>query len=264
LNLRNVPFSEPLKKNYPKALNQAISRYQSQGLLLGHHDGIETFYTLSEPGRISLNYYKNSLMHNLVSPALLSTLLKEAPPTVSREELESAYAEIASLYAREFIQILPFREASADLAALGGANEDDTASLRVASLSVIDSFAALFTNFLEAYQLTALGLKRLHFEKLEEKKVLRQILDLGHNLLLKGELTRPEALSQFSVQNALAAFREKGLIKTHEKELGKAGLKVYSTVDKPELLEEILRLLQGKVFRREEKNPPLYLLKSES
>jgi len=262
LSLRNVTLSEALKENYPKALNQTISRYKSQGLLTEHHDGLETFFTLSDTGRVPLNYYKNSILHNIVHLALLSMILKEAPRQTPKERLEELFNELSQIYSHEFIQILNFREACADLTALGALVESKGDSLEVSSEATIQAFATLMINFQEAYELTAMGLKRIHFSKLEEKKLIRQILELGHKLLLKGEITRPESLSQFTVQNALQSFKDRGLILTHEEELGKAGLKVYSSVEGTEGLDKVLRLLQGKSLP-EEKTASLYLLKNE-
>ncbi|MFO1519183.1 MAG: 1-acyl-sn-glycerol-3-phosphate acyltransferase [bacterium] len=261
LALRNVELSEPLKKSYPKALHQAILRYQHQGTITEHHDGIETFYTLEESRRLQLDFYKNFLIHNLAHLSLLSSLFLMGNRNVySKVELEKNYQEFSEIFHYEFINLLPFREALADLTSLGALEEKGEDYVEAKSKPTLQTFGSLFTHFLEAYEITALALKRLSFSKTEEKAVVKRILDLGHQLYLKGDIRRPESLSRFILHNALLSFKEKGLIKTHEKEIGKGGLQIYSSSDSGESLDEMIRLLKGESLQDEKKTPSLVLL----
>jgi glycerol-3-phosphate O-acyltransferase len=263
LMAKNAPLSDPLQKNYAKALHQALSHYVSQGVIQEHHDGIETFYTLSKAHRARLNYYKNSLMHHLVHLSILATVLSQTKGiSLSVQELESAYLELKNIFRYEFITILDFQEAMADLKNLGVIEVKDS-HCEIKSAQAVDTLALLLKNFLEAYEITVMALERIQFSKLEEKTLVPRILELGNKLLLKGDIGRAESVSRFAIQNALQVLRDRGLILTHEKEMGKNGLKVYSSNPKSkEELDQLLKTLRGEILPREKKTSPLYLLKN--
>src|SRR5262249_19628685 len=152
------------------------------------------------------------------------------------------------------------REALFDLAGLGALEETGENSWERRSPKILKILASLLNNFLESYTLGILALERLNFQKMEEKVLLQKMLDLGHALLLKGDLLYPEAVSQFTLQNVLYAFRAKGLVATHEREMGKAGRKIYSNVSRSEDRQGLLTLLRGETPPKEKSAPPLYLL----
>jgi glycerol-3-phosphate O-acyltransferase len=262
LDLRNVPFSEPLQTYYPKALHNALNRYAARGILKPHHDGVETFYTLSFDQRVRLDYYKNSLMHNLVHLSIASALFLQArSPSLSEEQIEAAYNRWKDFFSHEFIQILNYHEALADLKALGVVEDDGNGMWRVLNPAPLETFSALLQNFWEAYELTVRALLRLQFVKLDEKSLVKRILEMGQNLLLKGDLNRPEALSRFTVHNALLTLRDRGLVLTHEKEMGKIGRQLFSSAPNQQGLERMLQEIQGELFSANLPTGSLYLMK---
>ncbi len=227
LVFKKAPFSEPLQNNFSELIRQSLNRYKFHRLIYEHHDGVETFYTFEESRRIQLDYYKNSLLHHLASLCLLASLPEDRP---------ESYQALAQLFRHEFIQPLNHEEAQTELAQiLSQPGSPKKLTLQICS--------ELFKNFFESYELVALYLQRILFEKMDEKTLIRKILQFGHPLYLKGDITRLESLSRFTIKNALRAYRDKGLIKTHEKELGKSGLTLYSNACLKEEIAGVIRLL---------------------
>ena len=78
---------------------------------------------------------------------------------------------------------------------------------------------------------------------MEEWLLMRKILEQGNILLLKEEMKYPEALSRFTIQNALAQFAAMGVLHHHGKEMGPKGRKVYSPGASSQRREEVETLL---------------------
>ena len=261
LKLKGVRFSDALEKNYPKAIQGALARYKAQGLVQEHHDGVETFYIVEGSPRLQLNYYKNSILDKIIHLCIASLAFERSPSRpCPQEELALQHAFLKDLLSREFLHIPDLAEALADLASLGAVEEVRPGVWDVKSKKTLDAFGRLIQNFLESYELVLTALKRMTFHKLQQKALVQRILELGQKLLLKGDLSLPESLSRFSALNALEAFREKGLVLNHEKDLGKNGLQIYSSCGKKEEFERMLSLLRGSTSPAEKSHPPLYLL----
>ncbi|MBF0491201.1 MAG: 1-acyl-sn-glycerol-3-phosphate acyltransferase [Deltaproteobacteria bacterium] len=237
LRLRNVNLSEALQNQYLPAIHQGLKRYTKQGLVSEHHDGKENFYVVEAQHRSHLNFYKNSLMTHVIHLSLLSFLLLQNPKVLETpsetflDQLHLQYSRLSELFAFEFVGQLPFQEAWADLKSLNWMPQN-----RI----TLEFMAELSADLREAYSLALEFLALNSFVKWEEKNLIGKILQWGNILYLKGEITKPESLSQFILQNTMASFKALGLLKSHEKELGKRGLKIYSNFATPQKINELL------------------------
>lgn len=229
LALHPPPLSTPILENFDKAMEQALQSYIKQGLVQVHHDGQSNFYTLENQHRPSLDYYKNALLPPLVHVCLGSWILDQGLKTMSSDVFEANYERLRQFFSHEFIHIPPPEEALKDLEALKIIRETPDGEIFISNLSLLHNFSALFANYAEAYQVCAQALEQVQFVKWDEKKVIQTILDYGKMLDLKGELQRPEALSQFLIKNAVHALRDAGFLLSHENELGKKGRQLYSS-----------------------------------
>ncbi len=258
LQIKHTRLSDPLIHNYSRALHEALLRYKTLGILHEHHDGIETFLTIDPGSRHQLNYYKNSLIHHLIPFSLFALAQKLTARPWSYSDLEHTYQGLQEIFLDEFVEVTPFHQAY-KLALEIHLIEEKDGELASGTVEKIEIFSALMNNFVEGYEAALLALKRLEFSKIDEKKLVRQMLDLGRKLLLKGDLHYPESLSQFTLKNALKAFKRKGIILSHENEMGKKGLRVYSMSPERNKLDEILTLLRDQRSQPKAKGS-LYLL----
>jgi glycerol-3-phosphate O-acyltransferase len=225
--------SEALKKNVHHAVQEAADRFVGDGSVQYHQATKEKFYTIPDESRLSLEFYKNRSIHALVDGALAQLCRLrggggEGPMAVSLSQ------QARGLLEREFF----FSEkiSSKDL-------PNDPPWLHEILLPT-----------LESYWLTLKVTGELEFRKMEEWLLMRKILEQGNLLLLKEELKYPEALSRFTIQNALAQFAAMGVLHHHGLELGPKGRKVYSpgaTQQRREEVEKLLGVLLGRGTRSE-------------
>jgi glycerol-3-phosphate O-acyltransferase len=80
-------------------------------------------------------------------------------------------------------------------------------------------YAAILTNFLEGYRVTARALGALVKGPLSEKDLVKKALATGKRMFLAGEIQRLEAISKPILQNALHAFVDQGYIGNSDSKL---------------------------------------------
>jgi len=229
LELRGSVLSEGLSKDPAGAIEQSLQGYAKQGLIAPHHDGKESFFTLEDSHRASLDYYKNGLLPPLIHLCLASWILRNSRGPTDRNEFDAGYQALRARLSREFIRIPEGGEALSDLCALHALETDADGRLRLKDPRQLALYADLISNFVEAYRLCARALESINFVKWDESALIQKILDHGNTLYLKEDLKCPEALSQFLLKNAIHALRDQGLLISHEKEMGKKGRKLYSS-----------------------------------
>ena len=76
----------------------------------------------------------------------------------------------------------------------------------------------MFTDFVESYLIAARGLATLT-SPTSDKDLLRRIHDLGERMFFTGEVKRREACVRANYSNALAYFKERGLLLEKDKRL---------------------------------------------
>jgi glycerol-3-phosphate O-acyltransferase len=216
-------LSESLGKNPIFALEEVLEQFVNEGLLQAHEDLGERFYTLREDIRAHLDYFKNTVIH-FFAPMALKRLCEETAARHPRKKADQLWEETVTLLSREFFFE---KEKVPDV------------------LGVPAWLPTILFPILESYWLTLQTLERSPAEKIDEKALIRQVMETGETLHLRGLVVYPESLSQFTVQNAVHAYLEMGLLRDHSAELGKAGKKVLSLGDKRKLdrVEKLLNLL---------------------
>jgi glycerol-3-phosphate O-acyltransferase len=90
--------------------------------------------------------------------------------------------------------------------------EDNVIQLLPDSRAKLELFSSPLTNFFEGYYLLWRTLSRLGQRRWESKELLQFIQERGRILFLKEEIDHPESISKFTLQNALTAFRDLGLL----------------------------------------------------
>jgi hypothetical protein len=83
--------------------------------------------------------------------------------------------------------------------------------------------AGQVTDFVESYFVAARGLESLT-APMADKDLVRRIYDLGEKMFFTGEVRRREACVRANYANAIAYFKERGLIVEKDKKLSLASL----------------------------------------
>jgi glycerol-3-phosphate O-acyltransferase len=168
---------------------------------------------------------------SFVSMSLLSADFGER----SREEIGGDYRFLKDLFRLEFIydqrwsdeekidRCLRFLEAGRHLT-VSGQNGSSRFSVTLKGRVEMVYFAAMITNFLEAYGIVFNSLPSLEKKPAPEKELLARIGKTGSRLYKQGAVIRPESLSQLLFKNALRFCQEAGMIAVSDKGDGKSPL----------------------------------------
>ena len=188
---------------------------------------LDEIYTVPEDCRPRLAYYRNNAIHLFVADGLVALALLGAARRglVDVEELRQRTLKLSRLLKLEFSYRVgePF-EAIFDqtLAGLKAAGLVGTATHGVhpapGAAPQLGLLAGQVTDFVESYFVAARGLETLTGPT-SDKDLVRRIHDLGEKMFFTGEVRRREACVRASYANAIAYFKERGLVVEKDKKL---------------------------------------------
>lgn len=243
LRYDEIRYAETLKHNHRKALMEALNKFVHETFIQEHQDGFEKFFTLDNFNRRRLDFFKNNSIHFFAG---LGILIKSIQ--ISQEKtLENSqihFTKIQELFKNEFwLEDFGTLFAKAEkLGILTMSNDrivlhkEDTCKLLTGSMR----------NFYESYWMTLKSISKMHFSRMDGKELLAKILERGELALLRGHIFKQESLGQFTLKNALQFYLASGLILNHEKDMGKKGRNIYSSIDHAEeKAKEELALLEA-------------------
>ena len=217
-------------------LERALETLRESGDVRAQQAGGETFYSVPDERRFSLDYHKNGIIHFLVAPAILAGALRSfggqgAPPS----ELFKRAKALSRLLKNEFIYEpgRPF-EANVDDAlarllqwGLAEKRPHDRGEVIIPLSSGLKNLlllSELLRPFAEGVWLVADALAVLKDGPLEPKEWSRRAMDRGRAAFLAGRLRRSESLSKALLDNALAMYRDRGVVVQAEGKAGKLSL----------------------------------------
>lgn len=208
-----------------RAFDEALRRFSARKLVARLSDEEGDILQVIDERRITLEYYKNGLLHFLVPASLLAAAIGavvvhgEAAATRGPDD-----AEVARLFQ---LQIFLLRyeftldpeatvedhlaSARAALLRYGALVERDGA-LALGELPLLAELAGLTRNMCESYMLVLRGARALRSRDIAPEDLPRRIQEVGRGLLAVDELRRPEALSVENLKNGVRAFREDGVL----------------------------------------------------
>ncbi len=213
-------------------MDRALARFERAHQLRRLKDEEGDILQVVPERRVTLEYYKNALLHYLVGPALLASAVRGSIPLGERErgqrraEVEPALSLFRlqiwllrydlSLDPDEPVDALWARARAA--AARFGALEagEGEAPLVVDDPARLTELSELVRNHLESVALVLRALRGLRGRVLPAGELPVRIQKVGEGLLAVDELRRPEALSLVNLQHALRALREEGALTTAE------------------------------------------------
>ncbi len=212
------------------AVEEALRRFVDGRKIECFEDEEGPVYRLAERSRVTLEYYKNSLLHFFVAASMLALVLRrqvreQGIPRGERAEtglpIDLAAAEIpfgtlAWILRHEFVfdpdttVATMLSEATERLRAYG-ALEGEGQSARVVDPVRLDELANLLANFVESYWLTLHAAHGLADARLGPKELVTEIHKVGRGIYAVEEIRRAEALSTVNIGNAVQAFQEEGI-----------------------------------------------------
>jgi glycerol-3-phosphate O-acyltransferase len=199
------------------------------------YTGDDVIYTVPDEHRLLLDYSKNIIVHLFVDRALVSVALfaPEGPPA-PLASLRERVLSLSRLFKLEFMfradtSFDPIFEETlvamidageitrvGDVIALGPGHDG------LDGRGWVTFYAAVIRNFIESYRIAARTARVLTRGPLTEKEFVARGLRIGEQMFLGGEIERSEAVSQTTIESAIAAFIEQGYLRRAEGKLALA------------------------------------------
>lgn len=249
LRFKGTSFSQTIASDVNKALLTALDDLISGKLVQKLEEIGEPIFTINEDKRLQLEYFKNGCSHFFASIGTLSILLskkigKSAAFTADQFVDDFSFCRDLLKYEFQFSTSRPLKEHIEKImqffAAQGALNaEKDGFKLKKGADQIIAPFSNSMRNFFESLRIALMSIKRDSFEKVEERDLVKRMIQTGKNMLLLGHVHYRESISKINFTNSLSLFRDLGIIRDHSDKLGAKGRKVYSSTDNKELINSL-------------------------
>lgn len=249
-------FSDGLKNNVSLHIDRALHLLVADNLL--HHDEAAqiAYFRVNDKSALSLDYYKNNILHHFVSDAIIATAFmalggKERKP-VRISALFDVTEQLSKIFKFEFIypvgktlpQIFAERLEFAERAHIIVRRADFVILLSTRAASMQINFATqLIANFIDAYLVCARRLPQAVERANNKKSLILALLAAIQKSYLGGSIDCPETASKATVEHALLYFIDMGILEYQE---GKPRL----TQDAKTRLNKIEHILQQAHNRR--------------
>ncbi len=194
----------------------------AQGKVLQIHESQEQpIYVVSEEKRLTLEFYKNNILHFFVPKAIVATSVYATASRASSYALVAEHAtRLSELLRQEFTfstraTFTATFEAQLDqLLAEHYLVETDDVLFPAGGEKgrELRWYSYMLRPYLEAYRLALLSLKGQADKELGTRDWTRKALAFGRRMYLLGEIECREALARPKLDNALIAFRDLGLV----------------------------------------------------
>lgn len=209
------------------AVGQALRRFQAGKLISRIQDDEGDILRVFDERRVTLEYYKNGVLHFAVPASLLAGAVAarcvpspENPTPAGRPddaEVSRLFRLVVFLFRYEFTlnpdETIDALQARATRALLEyGALVERDGAISLGDPALLAELAGLTRNFVESYLLVLRGARTLRSRDIPPDDLPRRLLAVGRGLLAVDELRRPEALSIENLKNAVRAFREEGVL----------------------------------------------------
>ncbi|MHC1729773.1 MAG: 1-acyl-sn-glycerol-3-phosphate acyltransferase [Syntrophobacteraceae bacterium] len=226
LSAREIGLSKTLK-NFDGSLQDSLrdlERSKLIGKLKDEDDDLEEeVFTLEDGKRLTLEYYKNNIIHFLLPAAYVSTsILAQQTFRFSISHVLEDVTFMKNFFKFEFVydnelddqqlvgDVLDTFEAMGFLHRVSDGDQPYILAHR--GLRAAHSFHGLIRNYFEGYWLVLRGLRYLQKNGYTEKEFTKKILGLGQKALKLGLVERPECISKIIFENALKLCIEKNII----------------------------------------------------
>jgi glycerol-3-phosphate O-acyltransferase len=224
---RGIKLSKTLR-SYDSIIEDALrnlERSKLVGKLKDEDDNLEEeVFTVDDNKRLTLEYYKNNIIHFLLPAAFVSTsILAQQTFRFSLSQMLEDIAFLKDFFKYEFVYdndlsdeklIWGVLEAFEKMGWLHPLDNDEDQPFLLAhkGLKAADSFHGLIRNYFEGYWLVLRAFRYLQKKSYPEKDFLKKVLDLGEKTLKLELIERSESISKILFGNALKYYVEKGVV----------------------------------------------------
>jgi len=202
-NVHCSPEVREVGKNLPKVIEFCVA---SRWVHMTSQTDKDPLIIVREDKRITLDYYKNTILHFFLPVALTSVAYGQGD---SEKSLHRTMAFLRDLFAHEFL--LPIDEDGEKLLKNGTPWIEKDEGRKKRKL-----YSGLVTNYLEAYDLAARVAFLTPPSPTVSQETIQYALALGNRLFATGDLTRRESISAANIQSAFTFFYERGLLSNRE------------------------------------------------
>lgn len=210
----------------PGPIREAIQGFADDGQVEIRYGPAGPLYRVKEEGRLDLAFYKNNIVHHFEEEAILAaTLLGFPEAATSRSALLPELEWVSRLLKRELsYRSLPLEEiveTTIERMTAYRVLVDREGSLVVteAGRPALRFLAALLADLLETYEVAVRGLDALEAGPMDQRELVRRILDLGRRRQKAGQLDRVEAISRPAFEKALAWMVDEGWLLAEDRRI---------------------------------------------
>ena len=210
LKYKNAPVSDLIIKHPKETMGAAIEQFVDSRVLKEHEDDDGIFYRLPHSRRRNLEFYKNTGVHFFTSAAAVANILNaEESALVSQQNIESDIVFLRDLFSDEFRfssrkSLHEHINAILDFFTQQGIIHQEETDYRVnPDKHLLQEYAALIDSTLSFYWGLFKVIANLPEESFSEADIVNRLQDRIRLLLMRHFIMRQEAISTFSVRNAL-------------------------------------------------------------
>ena len=225
---------------------EALERFLGEKLIKKLTDAQEEIVQIHEEHRVTLEYYKNSLVHFVAPISMLASSILANDRMCHDDETLRLFQFQAFLFRYEF-PTNPYlsmeelaRASRQDMLEYGALAKDENDRFYVANEELLIELSSITQNFIESYLLTLNGCQIYRSRDITQKELPSKIQDFGKARLAINEIKRPESLSVSNLKNAIRAFREEGVLQICA---DGSGIKFDEWVHEP-YIEDLQKLLR--------------------
>ncbi|HVO30372.1 MAG TPA: 1-acyl-sn-glycerol-3-phosphate acyltransferase [bacterium] len=213
-----VRISPALSRDPLRAVQKAIDGFVAEGVVRRGEEEGETFYVLEDDSRISLDFYKNMVLH-FFAPASFACAELAVESPLDRNALFKAYREIRDHLRLEFpdveadVQEVEFELALHSLERAGVIQSATFSPVVVApnGRRKLRQLASLSQAFFEAYYAAARGVAGMT-EPLPEKDLQKRVGSAAAKMYRNGVLERKESLARPVLANGIKQLSTAGAL----------------------------------------------------
>ncbi|MCU0572799.1 MAG: 1-acyl-sn-glycerol-3-phosphate acyltransferase [Syntrophobacteraceae bacterium] len=233
---QKIRLSKTLR-SYDLAVTETLSDFERSkviGKLKDEDDDLEEeVFTIDDGKRLTLEYYKNNIIHFLLPAAYVATsILAQQTFRFSIAQILEDVAFMKNFFKYEFVYdnelkdedlvagVLRIFEERDWLHRLG--ENDQPFILSHSGHRAAHAFHGLLRSYFEGYWLVLRAFRYLQKKPYSEKDFMKKVFNLGQKTLKLELIDRPESVSKIMFGNALNYYLERGLIeKKVEEDKGK-------------------------------------------
>jgi glycerol-3-phosphate O-acyltransferase len=264
LSMKKVRIAETFA-NREKAIAEALNMFVQSGFISRieaeedeDEEMQEVVYSLKEEKRLNLEYYKNNILHFFVPLCFVATsMIKSSEDMTSLARIMGDYKFLKKLLWNEFIfderkddaqEVNDVLAYLYDRKMITSVEREGQVWIEIKGRGSkkLKPFADLIHNYLESFWIVIRSCLYLKKNQLTKKDWLKKIRTLGDRMYRKGEILRPEALSQSNYLNIITFLQDAELITEIKEEKSEKKEKkevFYALTDKRAEMEILRRRL---------------------